>query len=80
MFLKFVIGTFRYLERPKHLTAFKSGKISIIGVQVSELIGLKMENLDLQLCEIKCITRKTERSSRLPKILHRVQHSDMCLV
>ena len=30
------------------------------GLRVSELIGLKMENLDLQLCEIRCITRKTE--------------------
>ena len=25
-------------------------------------------------------TRKTERSSHLPQILHHVQHSDMCLV
>ena len=32
------------------------------GLRVSELIGLKLENLDLQLCEIKCITRKSERN------------------
>jgi len=32
------------------------------GLRVSELIGLKLENLDLQLCEIRCITRKSERN------------------